>query len=245
MKDSYQLSRAENFKEGFRDGIPIGLGYLAVSFSLGIAARDTGMSAVQGFFASLITLASAGEYVGFSLMLAKASYLEMVFAMIITNARYFLMSCSLSQKLSPETGLGHRMLVAIGVTDEIFGISVSRKGVLSPFYNYGAICISAPLWAIGTSLGLIAGNLLPDRLVSALSVALYGMFIAIIIPPARDDKVIRGIVIIAFIISYLCGIWSVTAALSSGSRTILITIVIAAAAAILFPVKDEEGEDHA
>lgn len=232
----------KNFMEGFRDGIPIGLGYFAVAFSLGIFARDIGMNALQGFLASLVTLASAGEYVGFSMLAAHATYAEMAIAIAVTNARYFLMSCALSQKLSPETGIGHRFGVALGVTDEIFGISIARKGVLSPFYNYGAITIAAPLWALGTSLGLIAGNLLPDRLVSALSVALYGMFLAIIVPPARDNKIIRVLVLAAFAASFAFEKLPMIATLSSGTRTIIITVILAAIAALLFPVDDEEDE---
>ncbi len=173
-------------REGIKDGIPIGLGYFAVSFSLGIAARNAGLTALQGFLASLSTNASAGEYAAFIIIAADAPYLEMVLVTLITNARYLLMSCALSQKFSPDTPLYHRLLVGYDVTDEIFGITIARPGILDPFYNYGAILVAAPAWATGTALGIIAGNLLPLRIVSALSVALYGMFIAIIIPPGRN-----------------------------------------------------------
>lgn len=237
--------KKENKKEwieGFRDGIPIGLGYFAVAFSLGILAKDAGMNAFQGFMASILTIASAGEYVGFTMMAEHASYFSLAFAIFMTNARYILMSCALSQHFAPETSYRHRFLVALGVTDEIFGISIARKGWLNPYYNYGAILASVPLWAVGTSLGIIAGNLLPVRIVSALSVALYGMFLAIIIPPSKESRVIGGLVVICFVASYLFGIMPVVSKISSGHRTILLTVVIASAAAILFPVKGDTNE---
>ena len=177
-------------KEGFRDGIPIGLGYLAVSFSLGVAARNAGLSAFQGFLVSLLNNASAGEYAGFTVIAANGAYFEIFLMTLIANARYLLMSCALSQKFSPDTPLIHRIFVGYDVTDEIFGITIARPGMLDPFYSYGAILIAAPAWAGGTALGVIAGNLLPARAVSALSVALFGMFLAVIIPPARKNRVI-------------------------------------------------------
>ena len=176
------------FKAGLRDGVPIGLGYFAVSFSLGIIAKKAGLSAIQGFFASLFGLASAGDYVVFMLMIANASYLEVFIVTLITNARYLLMTTALSQKFDQKTGLDHRIGVGFGITDEVFGITVARPGKVQPAYNYGAMVSCAPAWALGTALGIIAGEILPLRVVSALSVSLYGMFVAIFIPPARKDK---------------------------------------------------------
>ncbi len=234
----------KEFLEGLRDGIPIGLGYFAVAFSLGIIARDAGMNAFQGFMASLLTIASAGEYVGFTMMREQAGILALVAATVVTNARYMLMSCALSQRFSPTTKLRHRFLVALGVTDEIFGISITRKGWLNPYYNYGAMVASVPLWAIGTALGIIAGNLLPLRIVSALSVALYGMFLAIIIPPSRENKIIGGLVLVCFLCSYLFSILPVVSSWSSGNRTILLTVMISIAVSIAFPVKDTGEEEE-
>lgn len=234
-------TRKEEFKEGFIDGIPIGLGYFAVAFSLGIIARNAGLNAIEGFVASLLTIASAGEYVGFTMIAERAGYIALAIAMFVTNARYILMSCALSQHFSEDTKLRHRFLVALGVTDEIFGISIARKGWLNPFYNYGAIVASVPLWAVGTSLGIIAGNMLPAPIVSALSVALYGMFLAIIIPPSKKDKVIGILVIICFLSSFAFGKLPIVSTWSSGNRTILLTVVIAALAAIIAP-KEEENE---
>ena len=225
----YAFSR-KVFCEGMRDGVPIALGYFAVSFSLGIAARKAGLTPVQGFFASLLNNASAGEYAAFALIASGATYLEVAIITLIANARYLLMSCALAQRFAPGTPFFHRLIIGYDVTDELFGITIARPGWLNPFYTYGAIALAAPAWAAGTACGIIAGNLLPLRAVSALSVALYGMFLAIIIPPA-----------ISFALSFVCTYLPGISALSDGTRTILLTVAISCAAAILFPVKQEEG----
>lgn len=233
--------------QGLRDGIPIGLGYFAVSFSLGIAARNAGLTAWQGFLTSLLINASAGEYVGFTIIALGGTYLEMALMTFIANARYLLMSCALSQKFHPATKLIHRLAVGYYITDELFGIAIARDGFLDPYYSYGAILVASPAWALGTMFGVIMGNMLPLRVVSALSVALYGMFIAIIIPPSRKNRVVAAFVLISFVCS--CGVKFVPmlASLSGGTMTIILTVVISTAAALLFPVKTEpakEDETH-
>lgn len=246
-KGEYSLGLSNNRKEfcqGFKDGIPIGLGYFAVSFSLGILAKKAGLNPFQSFMASLLCNASAGEYAAFSLIMVQASYLEVAIITLIANARYLLMSCALSQKFKQGTSLVHRMIVGYDVTDEIFAISVSRNGMLNPNYTYGAIAIAAPCWATGTALGCLAGNVLPLRLVSALSVALYGMFLAIIIPPARKSKVVAGIIVICFLFSYLASVLPVVSNISSGTRTIILTVGISAIAALLFPRDAQEVSDE-
>lgn len=223
-----------------RDGIPIALGYFAVSLALGIAARNAGLTAPQATLASFLLNASAGEYVGFTLIAAGAGYLEVALMEMIANARYLLMSCSLSQKLSPDTPLLHRMLIGYAVTDEIFGISVTVPGNLSPYYTFGAMLVAIPGWSSGTFLGVVLGNILPARVVSALGVGLFGMFIAIIIPPARKDKIIAALVAISFAFSFAFNKLSLFDGISSGVKTIILTVVISGAAAILFPIKDTE-----
>ena len=219
---------------GMRDGIPVGLGYLAVAFSLGIAARNAGLNAFQGFLVSLLNTIAA-----------DATYLEIAIVTLIANARYLLMSCSLSQKFAPGTPMRHRLLVGYDVTDELFGLAISYDGWLDPYYMYGAILVAAPSWAVGTALGVVVGNLLPARVVSALSVALYGMFLAIIIPPARKNKVVAVLVLLSFALSLACGYLPFVSTLSSGTRTIILTVVLSAGAALLFPVKDEVKEENA
>lgn len=233
------------FLEGLRDGLPIGLGYFAVAFSLGIVARNAGLDAVQGFIASFFNVASAGEYALFTSIAAKATYVEIAIITLVVNARYLLMSCALSQRFDENTPMIHRFLVGFGVTDEIFGITIGREGKINPVYNYGAIAIAVPLWSLGTSLGIIAGNWLPANVVSALSVALYGMFLAIIVPPAKKNIVIAIAVIVSFIASYCFTILPYVKELSGGTRTIIITVVISSILALLKPVKDEEKEGEA
>lgn len=233
------------FRRGMRDGMPIALGYFAVAFTLGIAAKNAGFSAVQAMVESLTNNASAGEYAVFSLAAAGAGYWEVAVMTLVANARYLLMSCSLSQKLSPDTPLYHRMLIAFDVTDEIFGISIAFPGRLNPWYTYGAVAVAIPGWGLGTLLGVIVGNVLPLRLVSALSVGLYGMFLAIIVPPARKDRVVLGLVLLSFAASLAAARWSLLAGISSGIKTILLTVVISLLAAVLFPLKNagEEGAE--
>jgi predicted branched-subunit amino acid permease len=228
------------FREGIRDGTPIALGYLAVSFSLGIAARNAGLSAFQGFLASFFNNASAGEYAAFTMIAASAAYWEIAVITLIANARYLLMSCALSQKFAPGTPFFHRLLVGFDVTDELFGIQIARPGSLDPYYAYGAFLVALPGWSFGTALGIIAGNILPLRVVSALSVALYGMFLAVIIPPARKDKVVAGLVLLSFAASFAAARLPIFSKISSGTRTIVLTVVISAAAAVFFPVSPKQ-----
>ena len=235
---------AKEFREGMRDGFPIGLGYLAVAFSLGIAARQASLNAVEGFVASLLSIASAGEYAGFTLIAAHASYAEIALGTLVTNARYLLMSTALSQRFNPNTPFIHRIGVGLGVTDELFGLAIARPQV-QPFYQYGAMLSSIPLWCIGTSAGIVAGELLPASVVSALSVSLYGMFLAVIMPAARADRVVLACVLVSFAASYAAAhLIPLTMAWSSGTRIIVLTVVIATVAAIVCPVSREE-DDHA
>lgn len=229
------------YKNGLRDGIPIALGYFAVAFTLGITAKNAGLTAFEALLAAALTNASAGGYAGFSLISENASYLEMALTQLVVNARYLLMACALSQKLSQKTSTLHRSIVAFDVTDEIFGISVAVKGNLNPFYNYGAMTVAIPGWALGAFFGVIMGNILPQSLVSALSVGLYGMFLAIIIPPARKNKIIAFLVIISMALSLIFRVLPVISGISEGMRVIILTVVISLVAAILFPVEDEEG----
>ena len=227
------------FSNGMRDGIPIATGYFAVSFTLGIAAKNAGFTPLQAMVVSMTNNASAGEYAGFTLISQNAGYLELVLMMLVANARYLLMSCALSQKLDPQTPLLHRLLIGYDVTDEIFGICINSSGKLNPFYAYGAFSVAIPGWAIGTYLGVLMGNVLPANVVSALSVGLYGMFIAIIIPPARKNKLLAGLIVVSMILSLLFTILPLLSEIPSGTTTLILTIVISAVAAILFPVKEE------
>ena len=231
------------FAKVMRDAIPIALGYLAVSFTLGIAAKNAGFTPFQAFLVSFTNNASAGEFAGFTLIAAGGGYLEVAILILITNARYLLMSCALSQKLPPDTPMIQRLLLSYDVTDELFGISVAVPGKLNPYYSFGAYTVELPGWAFGTLLGTLMGSILPANIVSALSVGLYGMFLAIIIPPARKNKILAGVVLISMGASFAFTKLPVIHTLSTGTRTILLTILIAGGAAILFPVNEDEEDE--
>lgn len=230
------------FRMGLRDGTPVALGYFAVAFTLGIAARHAGFTAFQAMVESFTNNASAGEYAVFTLAAAGAGYGEVAVMTLITNARYLLMSCALSQKLPPDTPLCHRLLLAYDVTDEIFGVSIAFPGRLNPWYTYGVMAAAIPGWSLGTFLGVLLGGAMPARLASGLSVGLYGMFLAIIIPAAKEDRVVRGLVPLCFAASFGVSRWDRLSGISAGGKTIFLTVVLSLAAAILFPVRDtEEG----
>ena len=233
------------FRRGIKNGVPIGLGYFAVSFTLGIAAKNAGLTACQGAAASALTLASAGQFAGFQVMASLGTYLEMAVMMLVINARYLLMSCSLSQKLEPNLPLHHRLLIGWGITDEIFGVASCVDGTLNPYYHYGMMAAAVPGWTLGTFLGITVGNILPANVVSALGVGLYGMFLAIIIPPGRKNRVIAGLVIVSMAASWIMAHVSLFSGISGGMRTIILTVVIAGIAAVAFPIPKEAESDDA
>lgn len=237
------MSRRESFAAGLKDGIPICLGYIAVSFTFGIMAKNANVSVWEAVLISASNLTSAGQFAGLSLITASASYMEMAITQFIINLRYCLMSCALSQKFDTRFPFFHRFFVAYGVTDEIFGVSVCKGGKLSPFYSYGVIALAAPGWSLGTFLGIVSGNILPARAISALSVALYGMFIAVIIPPARGNKILTGVVLISMIMSLIFTKAPLLCEISSGFQIIILTLLIAGVAAWLFPVKDDASPE--
>ena len=229
------------FVKGMKDGIPIMLGYFAVSIALGISARNAGMTAAQATIASALIMASAGQYIGFTLIAAGAGYIEVMVMEAIANARYLLMSASLSQKLDEKVPFIHRMLIGLWITDEIFGVSVSVEGRLNPFYNYGMAAVATPGWALGTLVGVVLGNALPVRVVSALSVGLYGMFISIFVPPAKKNRIIAALVLLSFALSWAFSAIPWFDGISSGMKIILLTVAISLGAALLFPVDKEGG----
>lgn len=238
MKKEENMLSNYTFVRGMRDGIPICLGYFAVSFALGIAGRGVGMNAVQAFVMSLTMVASAGQFAAITLLGAGAGIIEMITTTIVVNLRYLLMSCSLTQKLSPETKLLHRLALSYCMTDEIFGLSISVDGFLRPVYTYGITVISVSGWCLGTVLGVVAGNILPALVTNALGVAMYGMFLAIIIPPAKENHFLGALVAVSMAASGLFSILPYLKAISSGFRVIILTILIAGIAAVIHPIEE-------
>ena len=245
VNNKYSFRNKLNYsflKRGLIDGIPIALGYFAVSFSLGISASNAGLTPFQGFLVSMLCNASAGEYAGFKAIATQTPFIEIALVTLITNARYLLMSCAMSQKVEENLPISHRLLMSYDLTDEIFSISMAQPGYTNPFYTYGAVLIALPSWAIGTALGIAIGNIMPIRLVSAFSVSLYGMFLASIIPPTRKSKVLTGLVLVSFLASYLFATLPIVSNITEGTRTIILTVVISTIVAFIFPKKDEKEE---
>ena len=209
------------FVRGLRDGVPICMGYFAVSFALGITARGIGMNALQAGLMSMGMVASAGEFAAIVLISSGAGVIEMISTCVVVNLRYFLMSCSLSQKLSPDLPFH-----------------------LDPRYSYGMTIISVAGWTSGTVLGVLLGNIMPPFIVNALSVSLYGMFLAIIIPPSRKDRFIAALVAISMAASGLFSVLPLLNTISGGFKVIILTILIAGAAAFIKPVDESAGKEE-
>ena len=229
------------FLRGMKAGIPIAMGYFAVSFALGITAKQMGLSVLQSAVMSLTMLASAGEFAAITVIGGNAGLAVMVITTVVVNLRYLLMSTALSQKIDSRTGLAKRLMISYCVTDEIFALAATAPGKLNPLYNVGMAVVAAPGWTVGTALGAGLGSILPPAAANALGVALYGMFLAVIIPPARKERVIGLVVIVSMLASWLFSVLPLARDLSSGMRIIVLTLLIASAAALLHPVAEEEG----
>lgn len=235
------LNRSHNFRRGALAGIPIALGYFAVSLALGLSAGSAGMSALQATIMSLTCVTSTGEYAAISLIAAGAPIIEMAFTQAIVNMRYLLMSTALTQKLNTNINPIHRFLLPLCVTDELFGISIAYPGTLAPSYTYGAAIVAVTGWCAGTCLGVILGNILPLKIVSALGVALFAMFVAIVIPEVKKNKTLAGLVVTSMLLSFVFQNLSFLKNISSGFRIILITVLVSTLGSLLFPVNEEEN----
>ena len=236
------MTNRQYFLRGMKAGVPIALGYFAVSIALGITAVSAGIPAIASALASLLNNASAGEYIAFTLIAAQASYSELIAMEIVANSRYLLMSAALSQKLSPSTSTLKRLLLGFTVTDEIFGVSMMQEGYLSPYFTYGTFVVATTGWTVGTLFGAIMGSVLPAAVVGALGVGLYGMFISVFLPEAKRNPVVAILVLISFVLSALFEYAPYVRELSSGIRIIILTVLISLGAAIIFPIKEDERD---
>lgn len=233
------MTKLSIWKQGAKDGLPVFFGYLAVSFSFGIAAQGV-LSPVEGFLMSATNYTSAGQFAALSLIAASAGFWEMAAAQLVINLRYSLMSCCIAQKLERGTAAGHRFFIALGLTDEVFGLSAAVKGRLSPIYVYGLMSSALPGWVLGTVLGLASSTVMPPRLMSAMGIAIYGMFIAVIFPPVRDDRRLALIIAVAMVLSAVWDQVALLAHLTAGLKLIGLTLAITGVAAILFPLENPD-----
>ena len=231
-----------SFPQGLRDGIPIGLGYLSVSFAFGISAVAAGVPVWGAALISMTNVTSAGQFAGLSLMAAGASLAEQALTQLVINLRYALMSLSLSQKLAPGIGLLDRLLMAFLNTDEVFAVASSQPGLVGRRYFLGLMLAPYLGWSGGTVLGAAAGAVLPAAVRSARGIAIYGMFLAISIPPAKKQPPVRRVLLLAVALSCLVAWTPLSRVVSSGFSIILCTLLAAGAGALLFP-REEVGED--
>lgn len=227
------------FLRGMSHGIPICLGYLSVSFGLGILSVDkAGLSVLEAVIISAANLTSAGQKAGIDVIAAGGTLIEMVLLQLTINIRYSLMALSLSQKLDKRFTTPHRLLGSFGITDEVFAVCASQKDPLTPAYMYGLILIAAAGWIAGTALGAAAGELLPGAVSAAMEIVLYGMFIAIVIPPAKKQ---HGVLFAAVLAASLSVIFKYAIPAVSDSFAMIISAVAASVlTALIFPVKEAE-----
>ena len=238
--------KKQEFLDGMKDGIPICLGYFPVSMAFGLTAVLSGMPVWATILISMTNLTSAGQFAGVNQLLAFGSTVELAFTMFVINIRYFLMSLSVSQKADSKMNIFKRLAVSFGITDEIFAVSVQRKKGVTATYMAGLILISYAGWVGGTVTGAIATSIMPEVLANSMGIALYGMFIAIVIPPAKRQRNVTWTVIFAVMLSFAFNYLPFLSEMSGGWATIIITIAVSAHSATLFPIivlkkKDEEA----
>lgn len=242
MVDNSKSFKELNIKHGLKDGLPIGLGYLSVSFAFGVQASMLGIPAFMSVFISMTNLTSAGQLAGLTVIATLGTILEMILTQLVINARYFLMSITVSQKLSKEFNLAHRFLASAFITDEIFAVAAAKPSALNKSYYYGLVILPYIGWTTGTLLGALAGNILPSEITNALGIALYAMFIAIIVPPSIKDKGIFITVLLSAGISCAMFFIPVLSKVSGGLAVIISALIASAIVAYFFPIKQEEEQ---
>ena len=233
-----------SFRDGLRHGVPIGLGYLSVSFAFGIQALAMGLTPLEALLISMTNLTSAGQLAGIQLIGAGASLTEMGLTQLTINLRYALMSLSLSQKMDESMQTPQRLFFSFANTDEIFAVASSQEGLLNKQYLYGLMVVPYFGWSLGTILGAVAGQLLPDFFRTALGIAIYGMFLAVILPPARGQKPVRVVVILSALISILLKFTPVLREIPAGYAIILCAVAASTVGALLFPIEDLSPSDE-
>ena len=228
------------YKDGIRTGIPVGLGYFSVSFGFGAMAVAQGISALNATLISATNLTSAGQFAGLTLIVAMGTLLEMIVTQLVINSRYSLMSIALAQRMGERIGFFPRLLIAFFNTDEIFALAMARPKALTVPFLLGLGTLPILGWTGGTLMGALAGSVLPQDIRAALGVMLYGMFIAIVVPPARQEKPVFITLVLALILSCLFAWVSVLQTVSAGIAIVICTVAAAAIAAALFPIAEEQ-----
>ena len=229
------------YRTGLNRGLPVGMGYFSVSFGFGAMAVAQGVSALNATLISVTNLTSAGQFAGLTLIVAAATLWEMILTMLVINSRYSLMSLALSQRMGERIGILPRLIIAFFNTDEIFALAMAREKPLTIPFLLGLGTLPIIGWTLGTLSGALAGSVLPESIRAALGVMLYGMFIAIVIPPAKKERTILAAVILALICSCLFAWVPALQQVSAGISIVICTVAAAALCAWLFPIPEEEA----
>jgi len=219
--------------------MPVCIGYLSVSFGFGAMAVAQGLNVFQSVLISALNLTSAGQFAGLTVLTTGAAILELILTQLVINSRYALMSMALGQRLGPETTVVRRMAAAFFNTDEIFALGMTRQGKLTVSYFTGAGTVAALGWISGTALGAVAGSLLPAAVRMAMSTMLYGMFIAVVVPQARQEKTMAICMLMALVFSCLFTWLPLLKTVSAGLAIVICTVAAAAVCALLFPVEED------
>ena len=228
------------YRAGVNRGLPVGMGYFSVSFGFGAMAVSQGLNAWHATLISLTNLTSAGQFAGLTVIVAAATLWEMILTQVIINSRYALMSLALSQRMGQRIGLLPRLAIAFFNTDEIFALAMARTEALTVPFMLGLGTLPIIGWTLGTLSGALAGSVLPTSIQAALGVMLYGMFIAIVVPPAKKEKEVLIAVILALVFSSLFTWLPMLKQISAGLSIVICTVAAAAICAVLFPIPEEE-----
>lgn len=229
---------------GLRDGMPIGIGYFAISFAFGLMAATMGLTVLEAVAISVLNLTSAGQMAALPIIASAGSLIELMLTQLVINARYSLMSISLSSQLDESIKTKDRMLLAFSLTDEMFAVAIGKNQKLGKKYLYCLMIFPALGWTLGTLFGAIAGNILPDVLVKALSVSMYAMFIAIIVPPAKHSPALAGAILTSIAISCLLEYTPVISRIPDGFAIIISSVIAAVVLAVIAPVKEKEADQN-
>lgn len=231
-----------SYLNGLNKGIPIALGYLSVSFGFGITSVGKGLTGLQAILISMTNLTSAGQIAGIGIIAACGTLIEMLLSQFVINIRYCLMGIALSQKLDKTFTTLHRLIASFGITDEVFAVAASENGLIGRRFMYGLITLPYIGWTVGTMLGAYAGYVLPDSVCSALGIAIYSMFIAIIVPPSKTDRGVLAAVLISSAMSCCFRYISCFKSISQGFSIIICAFATSALMALIAPKKEEEDE---
>lgn len=234
------MKENNSFLQGIRDGIPICLGYVAVAFAFGIFSVESGLSVIEALLISMTNVTSAGQLAAVPIIAGGGTFIELAVAQFVINLRYSLMSVSLSQKVDKSVRMIDRFLISFVNTDEVFAVSASKKGQVGRNYLYGLILTPYLGWSAGTLVGAIAGNVLPEVVISSLGVAIYGMFIAIVVPPSKKSRPVALCVLTAIVLSCMFKYIPALGAVPQGFAIIICAVVASALFAIIAPVDTEK-----